>query len=283
MSSIAGQTMIRRFLCDFHPVTMTPFIRELEPRPREEVIKYAIPATHFPPSISATVTSSFRMDSQIASEVLGTNSIVAPMPEIVSVAVAAPAVTTGYVPPHLRRANGGAGAGAGAGSSVMPEHHVAKPAAAAPSSYVPPHLRRKTAVAEPVSMTKLTNKKVAVDEFPTLGSGSGSGSIEPKTKKATWGKGTSFATIVAKPVAVEVKEPEDDVATIIRRENERLRLALAAQSQQRSMAKFDAMIGQMQSGNVVERFEGGGGGGGYSDDEEQNYDYENADHDKYYD
>jgi hypothetical protein len=41
------------------------------------------------------------------------------------------------------------------------------------------------------------------------------------------------------------------------------------------------MIGQMQSGSVVERFEGGGGG--YSDDEEQNYDYENADHDKYYD
>lgn len=265
-----GQTMIRRFLCDFHPITMAPFMRELEPRPREEVMKYSIPSDFFPFSIGAVPSSSAAI---MATAMPVSMPTPASAVTVVSAGTGAGAVAkTSYVPPHLRKAGGNA--------TVVPEHAtpVATPVpAVAPSSYVPPHMRRKTAGPEPVTMTKLNaSGKKKEDEFPTLGG------VAPKAKKSAWSKETSFATITAAPAPTDAPELETQ-ATILMRENDRLRQMMIAQTRQRDIAKFDAMAVRENGGVAF----GGGesddehGGRGGSDDDGV-YDDEDAENDKYY-
>ena len=273
-----GQTMIRRFLCDFHPATMTPFMRELEPRPREEVMKYSIPADHFPYSTcimpSSTSTLVARGIPRETREVQE-NVVVAGVP---AVAVAG-TVKSAYVPPHMR-------VKAPSETGPVPVYHVAKapvpapaPATpAAPAGYVPPHLRRKTGGTEPMTITKMAStggKKK--EEFPTLG---GVGAAKPK--KSMWSKESSFATIAAAPAPTEEPELETQATTLMR-ENERLRQLMLAQTRQREIAKFDAMAVRENGGVAF----GGGesddehGGRGGSDDEGA-YDDDDAENDKYY-
>lgn len=272
-SAIAnGQTMIRRFLCDFHPATMTPFMRELEPRPREEVMKYAIYSDFFPTSIGAVPSSS-----------VANMTMSAPMVDAGSVAVEQTPVATksAYVPPHLRKG--------GANTAVVPEHHAtvaaAVPAPAAPSAYVPPHLRRKPdgSGSGPVKTINTASVVVGPDgkkkeEFPALG---GAGAAKPK--KSVWSKETSFATITAAPAPEEEPEMETQ-ATILMRENERLRQMMIVQTRQREIAKFDTMAVRENGGVAYgggESDEEYGAGHGGSDDEGA-YDDEDAENDKYY-
>lgn len=274
-----GQTMIRRFLCDFHPVTMSPFMRELEPRPREEVMKYAIPADHFPSPacsiLSITSTPTAKSIPREAQETVAVKS----QPDV----PVAMAVKSAYVPPHLRAS------AAGGGGSAVPEHHVAKapePAPAAPAGYVPPHLRRKTAGAEPMTITKMASSTAGgkkTDEFPALG---GVGVAKPK--KSMWSKETSFATIAAAPAPIDEEPEVETQATVLMRENERLRQMMIVQTRQREIAKHDAMVARANSGD--ENDEGYGdedaydeyGGRGDGSDAEDAYDNEDADNDKYY-
>lgn len=254
-------------------------MRELEPRPREEVMKYSIPADHFPypscimPSSASTMSArSIPRETQETQE----NIVVASVP---AVAVAtAVAVKSAYVPPHLRTNAPSGGA--------VPEHHVVKapePAPAAPAGYVPPHLRRKPAGTETMTVTKTTgggDGKKKKDEFPALG---GAGAAKPK--KSVWSKETSFATIAAAPVPEEEPEVETQ-ATILMRENERLRQILIAQTRQREIAKFDTMAvrenGGVAYGGGESDEEYGGGRGGGGSDHEGAYDDEDAENDKYY-
>lgn len=282
-----GQTMIRRFLCDFHPVTMTPFIRELEPRPREEVMKYSIPADHFPyPSLILPSSSSVRAGQTIARDAreVRENVVVSGAPAVAE--ASAGAVKSAYVPPHLRTKGALSGGGGGGGGGAVPEHHVAKapePAApSAPAGYVPPHLRRKPATTETMTVTKTSSAtsdgKKKKDEFPTLG-----GAVAAKPKKSMWSKETSFATIAATPAPEEEPEVETQ-ATILMRENERLRQIMMAQNRQREIAKFDSMAvrengGVAYGGGESDEEYGGGRGGG---DDEGAYDDEDAENDKYY-
>ena len=280
-SAIAnGQTMIRRFLCDFHPITMVPFIRELDPKPREEMIKYAIYSDFFPPSIGA-VPSSSAANMTMSAPMMNAGTVTAEQtPVVASVAKSA------YVPPHLRKG--------GENTVVVPEHHATVavaapvPAPAAPSAYVPPHLRRKPdgsgSGSGPVKKINTASVVVGPDgkkkeEFPALG---GAGAAKPK--KSAWSKETSFATIAAAPAPEEEPEMETQ-ATILMRENERLRQIMMAQNRQREIAKFDAMAvrenGGVAFGGGESDEEYGGRGGGGSDDEGA-YDDEDAENDKYY-
>jgi hypothetical protein len=280
-----GQTMIRRFLCDFHPATMVPFIRELEPRPREEVMQYSIPAEHFPyPAlILPSAASSLKAYGSVRErEVVAVTEVSAPAP------APAPAVAkSAYVPPHLR-------VKAPSETGPVPVYHGAKapepkpepaPAPAAPAGYVPPHLRRKTGGAEPMTITKLSGggsgsgsggKKK--EEFPALG---GAGTAKPKN--SIWSKETSFATIAAAPAPVDAEPEVETQASIMMRENERLRQLMLAQTRQREIAKFDAMAVRENGGVAY----GGGSddedayGGGGSDDDGA-YDDDDAENDKYY-
>jgi hypothetical protein len=261
-----GQTMIRRFLCDFHPITMAPFMRELEARPREEVMKYSIPSDFFPFSIGAVPSSSAAIMAMSATPIVEASAV--------PIASTGTMAKTSYVPPHMRKAGGAV--------SAVPEHHVAAapaPAPAAATAYVPPHMRRKTAGPEPVTMTKLNaSGKKKEDEFPTLGGAGGAS----KGKKSAWSKDTSFATVAAAPAPTDAPELETQ-ATILIRENERLRQMMIAQTRQRDIAKFDAMAVRENGGVAF----GGGesddehGGRGGSDDEGV-YDDEDAENDKYY-
>jgi hypothetical protein len=128
-----------------------------------------------------------------------------------------------------------------------------------------------------MTMTKLNaSGKKKEDEFPTLGG------VAPKAKKSAWSKETSFATITAAVAPVDEPEMETQ-ATILMRENERLRQRMIAQTRQRDIAKFDAMAVRENGGVAF----GGGesddehGGRGGSDDEGA-YDDEDAENDKYY-
>ena len=274
-SAIAnGQTMIRRFLCDFHPATMTPFMRELEPRPREEMIKYAIYSDFFPTSIGAVPSSS------VANMTMSAPMMDAGTVAVEQTSVVASAAKSAYVPPHLRKG--------GANTAVVPEHHATPaPAPAAPSAYVPPHLRRKPDGSGSGPVKKINTASVVVgpdgkkkEEFPALG---GAGAAKPK--KSAWSKETSFATITAAPAPEEAPEMETQ-ATILMRENERLRQMMIAQTRQREIAKFDTMAvrengGVAYGGGESDEEYGGRGGGGGSDDEGA-YDDEDAENDKYY-
>ena len=279
-SAIAnGQTMIRRFLCDFHPATMTPFMRELEPRPREEVMKYSIPADHFPYSVCIMQSSASTLESRgIPRETREVQENVV-VTGVSAVPVASDAKSA-YVPPHMR-------VKVPSETGPVPVYHTAKAQApepvapAAPAGYVPPHLRRKTGGAEPMTITKTSSGtsdgKKKKEEFPALG---GAGAAKPK--KSAWSKETSFATIAAAPAPEEEPEMETQ-ATILMRENERLRQMMIVQTRQREIAKFDTMAVRENGGVAF----GGGesdeeyAGGGGSDDEGA-YDDEDAENDKYY-
>lgn len=260
-------------------------MRELEPRPREEVMKYAIPADHFPVSFGGYVSSGYV--AQMASSV---STPVPPAPVFApsSEPASAPASTktSAYVPPHMR------GKTQSTNNVAVPEHHVATKAEVKPaeSRYVPPHLRKKdTNVVATITTTTTTTptKKLNANDFPALGGGAQTAQKSSATSKMTpWAK-KSFATIASLPEPESPKE-DNSIYTESKRMYRDGMEVLVMQRQNHGVAKFNQYIARSNAIIVDDESESDeepmhqNFNHHSDDDDDVNYDDEDAENDKYY-
>lgn len=262
-------------------------MRELEPRPREEVMKYAIPADRFPVPCYGYSRSGYMATQKSVSPDNTPVAPVTPVPQVQVAPVTATPPQSSYVPPHLR------GKTQTAGQTPVPEHHVSatsnKPATPEPSRYVPPHLRNKASASTASSVTTSTSvKKPTANDFPSLG-GASSSTKSSSTKMTPWAK-KSFATIAALPEP-EVVAPVVDTYSSAQKVYRDGMEVLVMQRQNHGNAMFNQYLAR--TGGVGETDHESDDEvidhkmhqtHHYSDDDcdDENYDDEDAENDKYY-